>query len=631
MKQQLIGQIETKTDVPKNEYFEAFKTPEAFALLALGTFYLGYNLFKRDTGGKLAKGHFAGRKEKARARRLAIEQIEAGKHNSVSGYLGRPKSSKSWFYDSGKNIFIPDLQRGTAVIGGAGSGKTDSAILPLIYSSIDQHLPCLVWDFKYPTLTSRFVGHAAKNGYRINIFAPGYPESGICNPLDFLKNEEDGLMAGQFAEVLVRNLEKGKNTQEDKFFGSAGILLTKAIVMLAKSMDLPDILTCQILLSLPSLAERVKSNASNLNPWIYRNFGQLVSVIDSERTVASIIATANSNFTAFLDSDILSAFCGKTTIPLRIEKKELLVVGLDREKRDVIAPLIATVIDLIVSHNISDRSHPLMLFFDEVPPLFLPRLANWLNEGREDGLCTTIGLQNFTQFVHSYGENLARIILGGCANKLIFNPQDPTSAEHFSKMFQEKEIKDKQKSRSTGKNPSTTMSEQKRTKPLISAADLQSYPMGKCVISGPGYGSKKEAFVPLVTQIKLSSQYKKTKKQSEQSWNQIRKKLTEANRKPKITEQALQLRSKLVELKLPSEPAQQQAHSASFLTNQWENYFTQVLYSKSNLFSEQYDFVQANRKQAPFEQNFMDIVEEPVFTEHKLAAIQLLSQKPDSQ
>jgi hypothetical protein len=41
----------------------------------------------------------------------------------------------------GSTLYVPDAQRGIAVLGAAGSGKTFSVIDPLIRSSLDQGFP----------------------------------------------------------------------------------------------------------------------------------------------------------------------------------------------------------------------------------------------------------------------------------------------------------------------------------------------------------------------------------------------------------------------------------------------------------------------------------------------------------
>ncbi|MGH2413659.1 MAG: type IV secretory system conjugative DNA transfer family protein, partial [Microcystaceae cyanobacterium] len=428
---------------------EGLKSPEGLALVGCAALMLFAGALDKKGGhkGKLAKGRLGNQKEKTAARRIALQQIEANKHNEAALYLGRPSQSSAQV-----PLFLPDAQRGIAVVGGPGSGKTDSAILPAIYSAVDQDKPCVIWDFKYPTLTKRFVGYAAKRGYDVSIFAPGYRESEVCNPLDFLDPEDPSLMAGQFAVTLNRNFQKaGQQASEDAFFGVAGDQMVQAMLMLAKETQYDDIMMCQAILSLTDLPKRLMANRDSINPWVYSNFGTMLASASSEKTVAGIVATANKLFTTFMKPKLLSAFCGQTTIPLELKGKKILVLGLDREKRDVLAPLVAAVLDLIISRNVvRERTDPLFLFLDEVPTLYLPRLVNWLNECREDGLCTVLGFQNIVQLEEIYGKGWARAILGACATKILFNPQDAESAEFFSKYFDEEEIHFKQRSRSSG-------------------------------------------------------------------------------------------------------------------------------------------------------------------------------------
>jgi type IV secretory pathway TraG/TraD family ATPase VirD4 len=222
-------------------------------------------------------------------------------------------------------------------------------------------------------------------------------------------------------------------------------------------------------------------------------------VSDSEQTLASIVAVANGNFTRFIKKDILAAFCGKTTIPLDLKGKQMLVMGLDRERRDVVAPLVATVLHMIVSRNVTKtRSEPLILALDELPTLYLPALVQWLNENREDGLVTLLGFQNLAQLEQKYGEQLARSILGGCASKAIFNPQEQKSAEMFSDFLGEEEYRYTQKSRgsSCGKG-NVNRSEERKTRKLFEPSRFLKLKTGNCILINPGYSNYQEAAVPI--------------------------------------------------------------------------------------------------------------------------------------
>ena len=456
--------------------------------------------------GKLAKGYFGDRAEKAAAKRVALKQMRDRKKNAVSVWVGMPTQNPL-----GKPpLYLPDAQRGMAVLGAPGTGKTVSVIDQVAISVIEQGLPMIVWDFKYPTQTSRLAAYAVKQGYDLHIFAPGYPESEVCNPLEFLKDAADSMMARQFAEVMNQNFKRSEQASEDGFFGPAGDQVTEAIMMLARGTDYPDLMMCQALASRTDLAHQIMKQKDKLNPWVLASFGQLISSAESEKTVSSILATANINFTRFMKADVLPAFCGQTTIPTFLEGKQMLVLGLDREKRDVLAPLIAAILHLLISRNVSRlRSDPLFLMADEVPTLYLPALHHWLNENREDGLCTVLGFQNLVQMEKMYGKDLARAIVGGCATKVIFNPQDLESAKLFSDYLGLKEVKFKQKSRgrSSGK-ASTNVAEQVQTKPLFEASDFLQLPTGRCIFLNPHFKRGKAAYIPLLESIELSDDYR---------------------------------------------------------------------------------------------------------------------------
>ena len=535
------------------------------SLIILGVIYFLGNI--KSKKGKLAKGRWGKNRELNTAKKQAFKQIEAKKHNEVAVYIGRP--SKGIFAPS--PIFLPDAQRGIAVIGGPGSGKTRSLIDQALLSVLDQGFPLLVWDFKYPTQSKRLAGYAASLGYDVRIFAPGYPESEICNLLDFLNNESDALMARQFAEVMNRNFKKSNQSVDDAFFSVAGDQLTEAVLMLAKGTEYPDLMMCQALLSMTNLPQRILAKKAEINPWVYTSFGQLISVAQSEKTVASIIATANANFTMFMKADILSAFCGKTTIPLNLEGKKLLILGLDREKRDVLSPLMATILHLIVNRNVvKQRQEPLVLSLDELPTLYLPALVHWLNENREDGLATILGFQNIVQLEKNYGKELSRAILGACATKVIFNPQDGESARLFSEYLGDEEVHFQQKSKGrSGGKASSNISEQERTKKLFEASEILKMPRGKCILISPGFQSKGEAYVPLVRKIRFSPCYLGAISKSEAIWLKIRPKLIQRSGQNKVTREALKKRYELAETLYPLPKNQSEVKNKQ--TNKIEN------------------------------------------------------------
>ncbi len=492
---------------------------------------------------KIARSRWGGNAEKKTAKKIAFKEMKEKKKNKVSLYIGNnPKEAQ---------LYVTSAERGTAVIGGPGSGKTASCINPLVMSAIDQELPIVLYDFKYPQQTSEIIGVAAKAGYKVKVFAPGFKESEILNPLDFLKDSTDATMAREIASVMNRNLALASNSSEDKFFSEAGDQLVTALMMLAKDCEDSDLLTIQALLTLDNLPKRLQAAAAanKLNPWVELAFSQLFQVAGSEKTVSGIIATASKLFTRFLSPELISCFVGETSIYFQkktknqslpsqkettnkyeLTGKQLLIFGLNREKREATSPLIASMLHMVVNKNVVvNRSCGLALFIDELPTLFLPNITNWLNENRSDGLLTTLGFQNIGQLEKAYSKEISRAILGGTATKFYFNPQDSDSAEFYAKYLGEETVTIKSKSQTTGKGgTSNSLSDHKYKVSLVEPAEFNRFPPGKCVFINPGYKKKDEGSVPINAKLKLDRASES--EMSEKLWPTIRAKLVQISK-----------------------------------------------------------------------------------------------------
>jgi type IV secretory pathway TraG/TraD family ATPase VirD4 len=495
-----------------NQILALLLSPSGLLLLVCAIGLVAISFYD-NRKGKLATSRWSNGKERTIARQLANQQMNGNQRNAVSLYAGKPTLVKP------SPLYLPDAQRGIAVCGGPGSGKTFSIIDPAIRSAIDQGFPTIVYDFKYPTQTARLAGYAAKAGYEVRVFAPGFAESSVCNPLDFLKDQTDAETARQMAVVLNKNFKLASQNTEDAFFSVAGDQLIEAVLMLAKGTQYPDVMMCQAILSMEGLTKRLQN--AELNYWVRASFGQLLSVADSEKTVASIVATANNVFTRFMKKNILGAFCGQSTLPIDLKENQLLILGMDREKRDVVGPLLATVLHMIVTRNVvnANREKPILLAIDELPTLYLPSLTQWLNENLEK----------------VYGKELARAIVGGCATKAIFNPQEYDSAKLFSDFLGDEEVRYRQKSRGrSGGQSNASTADQERTKKLFEASQFLKLPTGKCILVNPGYSNDEESSVPIEQKIRIPSADLGAFEASKKKWDTVKEKLIQKSGQVKL-------------------------------------------------------------------------------------------------
>ncbi|MFB2893637.1 hypothetical protein ACE1CI_12060 [Aerosakkonemataceae cyanobacterium BLCC-F50] len=54
---------------------------------------------------------------------------------------------------------------------------------------------------------------AVRYGYDVQVFAPGESYSGVINPLDFMRDAQDAVMAAEIGSVIARNASLGESSR----------------------------------------------------------------------------------------------------------------------------------------------------------------------------------------------------------------------------------------------------------------------------------------------------------------------------------------------------------------------------------------------------------------------------------
>ena len=392
--------------------------------------------------------------------------------------------------------------------------------------------------------------------------------------MNFIKDEFDAITAKQICEVIQKNIGSGNN-KSDPYFDTAAVELFVGVLLLTKAIQakidrgevqmnsgedfVSDLLTAQIILNQPDFAALMEKidKSKKFDSWTMGPFKQIISLKSSEKTGSIVISIVQKYFNLFMCKRYLPAFCGNTTIPLDLEGKILLICGLDRNTRDVVSPLMATVIHMIVTRNVSKiepRKDPLIVMLDEFPTLYLPQLPRWLNENREQGFCGILGAQNRAQLVDAYGEQMAKIVFAGTATKFLFDPQDEGSASDFSKYLGNKEVVYETYSHSFqgGKKTGRTVSEQRSNKALFDPSDFLQLPRGNCIFINPMYGDRKKGSVPLRKEIKVSKKEILAVEKSIDRWKDVLKENEEEAKEQNVAEIDLQVRQNDIEIFLDS-------------------------------------------------------------------------------
>lgn len=513
--------------------FQEYNNPQGWTFV--GTF-LVLVLVMLITGkgkGKITTGRTVRMAEKIAAVSTALKQMQERKHNRVTLWCGKPRywirgsfqglgTYLQTLLGSPPTIFLPDAQRSLLVIGTPGSGKTASVIDSALESAFMQGCPVILYDKKGDQMRLH-APLAARYGYQVWVFAPGEPYSGVLNPLDFIRDPYDSVMAGEIGQVINRNAARGGKS--DEFFATAGDLLAKALLQLAKGTQYPDMAMVYALLRLPNLAQRLDYavQSHQMDEWIATSFNQFLSAKEAEKTISGILTTAAATFSNFIQADLLRTFIGQSDIPTQIQGRQMIVFKLDDARRSVVGPLLAAALHLTIVANMSrPRRDPLIISLDELPSLKLERLPQWINEYRSNGACFLLGIQSLNQLYEQYGEKLGAAIAFACSSHILFNPGDVKTAEEYAKRYGEKEVvvRTRSTSRSTGlhSSRSTSWNESLQKIPILTPDEILRFEQGKCVITNPAYRSRGEGSIPYLLKIPIAQAEFNHRAKTESLW-----------------------------------------------------------------------------------------------------------------
>jgi type IV secretion system protein VirD4 len=584
------------------DLLKSYNTPEGWMTIGLLVFLILLSKILGGGQGKISTGRMAASAEKLAATRLALQQVrniqrlqdhnqaqalgqpiaqaikkKPPQHNQVTLWCGMPRywvKNDRWkglattlqtMLGSPPTLFLPDAQRSALVLGIPGSGKTFSVIDRTVESALAQGIPIILYDKKGDQMRLH-APLAARYGYKVHVFAPGEPFSGVLNPLDFLRDALDSVMAGELAAVVNRNASKGGKS--DEFFSKAGDQLSKGLIQLAKSTQYADMAMVYAILKLPDLVERLSYGIERgtINPWIASSLSQFVGSKEAEKTVAGIQTTASATFSGFIQADLLPAFMGQSNIPSRISGKQMIIFKLDDERRSIVGPLLAAALHLSIVSNLSTlRQDPIAIFLDELPSLRLERLPQWINEYRSNGGCFVLGVQSLNQLYEAYGEKMGGAIAAACSTHILFNPGDSKTAEEYSKRFGDKEVKLRNRSTSSSmgqsSSRSTSWNESLQKLPLFTVDQILRLPEGRCILSNPGYRSGTEGSVPYALKVPVPLGDIKRGKESEALWGSHVRSALQARVMPldsKLLTQELRARIQLAEELLPMPPKGQE-------------------------------------------------------------------------
>jgi hypothetical protein len=494
---------------------------------------------KTPDKGVLARGRLADESHEEIAMKKAIAVIGDQKPNKVASWLCTPNGLRVKNFLGNKALEIPkdpsciwtiDGEGGTFVMGGPGSGKSFTYIWPQLRSYFTQGcaskngIPVAFFDIKYsthsadePCPTAQLAAYAIARGYVFHLFAPGLSESGCLNLLDFIRHPEDVEGAKQLILTLCRSLVPGWNDMIP-FFRDGAVSFLTGLCLVAKRTAKPDLLTARTILRAYGITGIV--NHPDLPETVKMVFDQIIDILGNADAYSGIQSTVSQFFGTLLMPTIAPAICGKSTIPIDLDGNVFVSYGVDGQRKDVVVPIISTVIELQAKQNLlRPRKTPYICSLDEAGQLPIEDLGNWPNVYRSAGLILQVATQSMEALQEKNTEAWAKRLVKGCNTRAIFKLNDYDDAEKFSQACGKEDTTYHTTGSSSGKNSaSTSDSEQRQTVMLLEANEITQFTEGKFLLFNKAYSDEQGVSIPLVKKVKIPTWDLQAIKESVNRW-----------------------------------------------------------------------------------------------------------------
>ncbi len=335
--------------------------------------------------------------------------------------------------------------RGVLIVGGAGSGKTETFVKNIIEGALSKAYSGIIYDYKYPSLTNIVYGIEATYGdngvktYTINF--EDLKNSNRVNPLHpmYLKSVA---YAEEYASTIINNLMP-ETIKKPDFWSRSAIALLQATIWYFKEHH-PD-----------------KCNLPNVVMFIQQPIGKVLETLRTDIMCKQLISSILTAYDNKADGQ-LSGTVGTLQIALnKINTPEItyilsgndfildlndpkepkrLCIGNSPQMQETYGPVISLICTVALKMMNADNKHHSFVLLDEAPTLYIPRLETVPATGRERKIAVIYIAQDISQIIDRYGKEKKDTIIANLANQFWGRVSHHETAEYISKLFGKEEI-----------------------------------------------------------------------------------------------------------------------------------------------------------------------------------------------
>jgi hypothetical protein len=386
----------------------------------------------RDPGrrrGESGSAHFATQREFARFRKPDTSGLPlvgafwGANQNAASG-------KRNYFrLDDGKGIMYisgEDTARGMLTIGGPGSGKTQSVILPAIADHMANGHSVIVVD-PQGELTDHVKRYAAVTKHQVIVHDP---TSNTCPRYNLASNITGVSDARSIAEVLIPG-----GTGDNKFWtDSASMLLSGCLI---RFDNLGDIYTGMSDMEL--VGNRLQEKEDDAS----RLANSFLASLQTDGKIASnVVAVLATALTGWADETARKTTAASDfDAKMIVEQPTAVVLSCPGRQRAVYAPYLGAVLrklmldlDTIGERNKGPLPIPVGVILDEFPTLGkLDSLVTDVNLVRKRRIAILIAAQTKGQFHLIYGPPGTDALFAGMATQIVFGGTDQETADFYAR------------------------------------------------------------------------------------------------------------------------------------------------------------------------------------------------------
>lgn len=342
-------------------------------------------------------------------------------------------NKNKYFYlkSKSKKYEIHNLDRGVGIIGGAGSGKTYSAIKPLLSYCIEKR-GVLCFDPKGDL--SEFINkNAIKSRKPIINFSLDENYDRI-NPLSLCEDKSDIIDFSTYFLSGIVGIPTNDNAKY--FFNSAKSILTGVIIFLKnkgnKFNTIPHVIAIFLTVEPEELIKMLSTDEE-----AKRSSTVLRSVQKDPKLLGSIISTFTAFFSSLDTSKIFRNLCTEEVLKLPNNPENPNVINLifNLSKRNVYTPIFSSVIGLILKKMNKPGQFKSAVIIDEFTCLSIPDFQNIPETARSNKIATCIAMQDLSQLITRYGKDVASSIISNMGSQFLFRSTNPETLRHFKEML----------------------------------------------------------------------------------------------------------------------------------------------------------------------------------------------------